>query len=244
VLSQLCAAADRIVTVSEAARADIISSMDLKDNFVINCGQGVPGDPPNESVEPPLGLPAGGYFLFCGAVEPRKNLLRLIEAHRRSKVPQPLVIAGPDGWHAGPINAAIARTPAVSRVGYLDRGALLALIRHARGLLLPSLAEGFGLPVIEAMGLGTPVLTSSFGALAEVAGDAAILVNPLDVEAIAGGIRLLSVADSKIAELTRRGRARARHFSPTRFAKRLAAVYDEAATAYSSVERLRVPAPS
>lgn len=232
IMCQLRLHADRIVTVSDAARSDIVSVLGVEQERVVNCGQAllVPKDIRRA---PPLGLREGGYFVYCGVVEPRKNLHRLIEAHARSNVDAPLVVAGPDGWRARKINRMIDLAPNVLRAGYLDRGELLSLIRGARGLLFPSLAEGFGLPVAEAMLLGTPVLTSSSGALAEVAGDAALLVNPFDVGGMAAGIWQLACDDALAAGLSARGRIRAEHFLLPRFVARLTAVYDEALAAYS-----------
>lgn len=232
VMQGLLNTADQIVTVSEAARRDIISLLGFEQARVTNCGQAIAAPPADMPSKAPLGLPADGYFLFCGAVEPRKNLERLILAYKQSGVPQPLVIVGPDGWKASAINARIAGTPNVVRIGYLERTVLLELISHARALLFPSLAEGFGLPVIEAMQLGTPVLTSAFGALAEVANGAALLVDPLDVEALAAGIRTLATNDTLASGLSHQGRARAADFSLARFAARLTTVYDDAAAAY------------
>lgn len=233
VMGELLRHADRIVTVSETARSEIVSLLQVEEALVVNCEQAVLGSLDDARSEPPMDLQAGGYFVFFGAVEPRKNLVRLIKAYAVSGVDRPLVIAGPDGWRADEINRLIARTPNVIRSGYLKRGDLLTLVRHARGLLFPSLAEGFGLPVAEAMRLGTPVLTSSTGALAEVAGDAAILVDPLDINAIAEGVRVLAYDEGLVADLASRGRLHAERFLLPRFAARLAAVYDEALAAYS-----------
>jgi glycosyltransferase involved in cell wall biosynthesis len=233
VMRELVRHADRIVTVSEAARADIVSMLQVSEASVVNCGQAVSAAGEQVRSAPVMGLQDGGYFIFCGAVEPRKNLHRLLQAHAVSGVATPLVIVGPDGWRSKEINKMIDRAPNVLRCGYLNRGELLGLIRNARGLLFPSLAEGFGLPVAEAMQLGTPVLASSSGALAEVAGDAALLVDPADVQAIASGIHQLSSDDALVADLSARGRVRAECFLPSRFAARLAAVYDETLAAYS-----------
>ncbi|HJT52166.1 MAG TPA: glycosyltransferase family 1 protein [Nitrosospira sp.] len=233
VMSELRQYADRIVTVSEAARSDIISLLQLDSALVVNCGQAVLGSLSDVRSRPPLDLDVDGYFVFCGAIEPRKNLACLIKAHALSGVERPLVIAGPDGWRSEEINRLIDCTPNVIRLGYLERGELLALIRYARGLLFPSLAEGFGLPVAEAMRLGTPVLTSSVGALAEVAGNAALLVEPSDVDAIASGIRLLASDDGLVADLSARGRIHAEFFLLPRFATQLATIYEEALATYS-----------
>jgi glycosyltransferase involved in cell wall biosynthesis len=234
VMAALRMHADRIVTVSDAARRDIVS-LGFDGTQVVDCGQAVLECSQHPSDELPPGLAVGGYFLFCGVLEPRKNLIRLILAHGRSGTRYPLVIAGPDGWRGAAIVEAIRQAPNVLRIGYVSRPTLLALIRGARALLFPSLAEGFGLPVIEAMRLGTPVLTSADGALAEVAGQAALLIDPTDVDALARGICALSENEALAADLARRGRTRAGCFTIERFASRLAVVYDEVIRAYSVV---------
>jgi glycosyltransferase involved in cell wall biosynthesis len=233
VMRELSRVADQIVTVSQAARTDILSLSGFKEDMVSDCGQVAAAAPDHALPEAGLGLRTGGYFLFCGLVEPRKNLERLIEAHRRSETGLPLVIVGPNGWRAGSINRLAAQAQNVIRLEYVDRPVLLALIRDARALLFPSLAEGFGLPIIEAMQLGTPVLSSWGGALKEVAADAAFLINPLDTAALAEGISRLANDDCLTAALIKRGHDRAKHFSPDRFASRLAAVYDDTLIAYS-----------
>jgi glycosyltransferase involved in cell wall biosynthesis len=105
---------------------------------------------------------------------------------------------------------------------------LLGLIANARALLFPSLAEGFGLPVVEAMALGTPVLTSDRGALAEIAGGAALTVDPTRVDAMAAALARLVSDDALVRALVDRGRVRAATFSTDRFVARLAAVYGNA----------------
>jgi glycosyltransferase involved in cell wall biosynthesis len=142
VMRELLQCADRIVTVSEASRSSIVSELDVDGSFVVNCGQAVFSSPYDAQIKPPLNLAKGNYFVFCGAVEPRKNLVSLLKAHALSGVDMPLVIAGPDGWRAKELNSFISQTPNVIRSGYLAREELLGLIHHARGLLFPSLAEG------------------------------------------------------------------------------------------------------
>ena len=111
------------------------------------------------------------------------------------------------------------------RIPYLPLGQLISLIRGARGVLFPSLYEGFGLPVLEAMMLGAPVITSTVSSLPEIAGDAALLVDPLDVDDIAKAIRSFDHDGDLRAELSRRGVKRAAYFSPAAYEKRIAALY-------------------
>jgi glycosyltransferase involved in cell wall biosynthesis len=222
-LRAIASSADRILTVSEAARTDIVESLGCLESLVVAIPQGVatlPSDAP-----PPTGLSHGGYYLYCGSIEPRKNLVRLAEAHQASGVARPLVIAGPDGWRAREILAQIAGRPGVIRLPYQTHEGLGALIRHARALLFPSLAEGFGLPVIEAMNIGTPVMTSRLPALCETAGGAALLVDPHDVPAMAAAIARLDRDEALAATLSQAGRRRAEAFSLTAYAARLAALH-------------------
>lgn len=110
-------------------------------------------------------------------------------------------------------------------MAYLPLPRLIALMRGARGVLFPSLYEGFGLPVLEAMVAGAPVLTSNVSSLPEIAGDAALLVDPNDVDSIAAAIRQLDNDDDLCRTLVERGRERAKQFSPERYEERLAKLY-------------------
>ncbi len=230
VLAEAVRHAARIVTVSHAARAAIVTATGGAAEHVVDLSQ--PVDLPSgiDLAAPPAGLARGGYLLVAGAIEPRKNIARILAAYRASGVALPLVLAGPDGWHGAPLREAIARTPGVVRLAGLDRAAVLALIAGARALLMPSLAEGFGLPVAEAIVLGTPVLTAHDGALAETAGSAALLVDPHDVAAIAQGIARIATDDALHVRLIRAAAAEAARFAPAAFADRLAALYDEVAS--------------
>jgi glycosyltransferase involved in cell wall biosynthesis len=226
VLTALDRSAARFVTVSEAARREIVATTGLSVDRVHDAGQAVIVGAPSGGPLPE-GIRPGEYFLFCGTIEPRKNLVRLLAAHAQSGTELPLVIVGPDGWRAGPIRAAIAAAPRALHLGFQDREALLRLIASARALLFPSLAEGFGLPVVEAMALGTPVLTSARGALQEIAGGAAVLVDPIDPAAMASGILRLAKDDAYRHALVAAGLRRAADFPLERFVTRLASLYEE-----------------
>jgi glycosyltransferase involved in cell wall biosynthesis len=163
------------------------------------------------------------YVLFVGTVEPRKNLARLARAWRASVGPDvPLVLVGPAGWGEGaPTGDGVLSIGVVSAS---DRDALYA---GASVVAYPSLREGFGLPVLEAMAQGAPVVTSSGTATAEVAGDAAVLVDPLDERAIGDALaRLLGDPDGA-RTLGEAGRARAATFTWDRCAAGYAAAYRE-----------------
>lgn len=224
-LQAVAGVADRLVAVSEAARRDIVETLGCPDALVTAVPQGVAALPAHAAA--PAGLAPGGYFLACGSVEPRKNLARLAEAHAASGSSRPLVIAGPDGWRSAEVTAQLAGHPGVVRLPYQTSESLGALVRDARALLFPSLAEGFGLPVIEAMIMGVPVMASSLPALRETAGDAALLVDPEDIQAMAAAIARLDRDDALGEALSTAGRARAAAFSLPGYARRLAAVHAE-----------------
>ncbi|KQM68145.1 hypothetical protein ASE75_02590 [Sphingomonas sp. Leaf17] len=221
-LTAIAGAADGIVTVSAAARADIAATLNLDPGRVVDCGQAV--SPVVAGRAGAAGLEPGGYFLFCGSIEPRKNLIRLAAAWAASGVTTPLVVVGGDGWRAETILPALDAA-GVIRLPYLPTADLHAVQAGARGVLFPTLAEGFGLPIIEAMGFGVPVLTSRYGATAEVAGGAALLVDPTDTAAIADAIRRLDGDAPLRATLASAGRARSGVYAPAAFANRLAALY-------------------
>jgi glycosyltransferase involved in cell wall biosynthesis len=154
--------------------------------------------------------------LAVGTLEPRKNLPRVVLAAERAGVE--LRVVGARGW--GEVG--------VESAGFVSDDELARLYRGAACLVYPSLYEGFGLPVLEAMASGTPVVTSRNGALAELSGGAAVLVDPRDVDAIAGGI---GEAGRRREELRAAGLERARAFTWEAAGKATAAVYREAAAA-------------
>ena len=160
------------------------------------------------------------YLLFVGTLEPRKNLERLVTALAMDANLPPLIVAGLDGWgEMGNVSGGDVRF-----VGYVDEWNLPALYDQASVLCYPSLWEGFGLPILEAMSHGTPVVTSSGTSTEEVAGGAAVLVEPTSVEDILRGIR---EALNSRADLSSRGRTRAAAATWTNTARETAAVYDE-----------------
>lgn len=217
-LDALLASGGRLSTVSGHSRAAIAQVLDLAPERILNCGSAVEGGTP--AAELP-GTITPGFFLFCGSSEPRKNLERIVAGWRASGTNRPLVLVG----HA-PTNV---RGAGVLELGFVPRDTLLALIGAARALVFPTLAEGFGLPVAEAMALGTPVITSHWGALAEVAGRSALLVDPLDIAAIGAAVAQLDANDGLCAALAAAGRRRAEDFTPVAFGHRLRAAYGEIA---------------
>jgi glycosyltransferase involved in cell wall biosynthesis len=182
------------------------------------------------------GLNQRPYIFAVGTVQPRKNYARLAQALARLRARDhdvDLAIAGGRGWLDDPIHAAIraaGMTAHVHLLGYADDADLPALYNAAACVATPSLYEGFGLPVLEAMACGVPVLTASVSSLPEVAGDAALLVDPLDVEAIAQGLgRLLHDAALRHM-LIERGLARASQLTWERAARQLRDHYQQMLT--------------
>jgi glycosyltransferase involved in cell wall biosynthesis len=240
--------ADRIFTVSEHSRADIIRLLGVSEDRVVNTYQSV--DVPQRLMErsqEEIALELEGvfrlehqkYFLYFGAMEPKKNLPRVVEAYISSGVTAPLVIVGP-AWLNSAQKERMKRkgsdfralpehlTDTSDRIKffeYLPFHSLVTLVQGARALLFPSLFEGFGLPVLEAMQLGTPVLTSNTGSLPEIAGNASLMVDPYDIDAIRRGIQTLDADTDLREELTDRGRRRATLFSVEHYRQRLQAAY-------------------
>jgi glycosyltransferase involved in cell wall biosynthesis len=243
-LRKIAAEADHIVTVSEHSKRDIVQLLGVEEERVTNTYEAVEfprelaersDDLVAEQLHGSYGLDLQEYLLFYGALEPKKNVGRLIDAYLLSAVDIPLVITGAVGW--GNRNEAKmledlrtgGRTQGSRRIHhfeYVSVPMLVALIRGARAVLFPSLYEGFGLPVLEAMLLGTPVVTSRASSLPEIAGDAALYVNPYDIEAIAQAIKTITADDDLRTELARRGRAQAALFSVERYRERVAALYE------------------
>ena len=168
------------------------------------------------------------FLLYLGTLEPRKNLLTLLRAFARLPTSVPLVLAGPRGWLDEPVLAAAARLgERVRLLGPIPPADVPALYAAAVAFVFPSLYEGFGLPPLEAMALGTPVVAARTSSLPEVLGDAALFVPPLDEEAWTEALRRLLDDAVLRAELQRRGQAQAARYSWERTARATLAVYRE-----------------
>ena len=246
---EICATADGIVTVSQHSKRDMVDILKVDAKRITVTYQSV--ELPEamiqredievaREIEGMFGLGWRGYFIFFGAIEPKKNLARLIEAYLGAGVDAPLVIIGGKAWldddqteliYDDIVELSVIREGLVRRADrirvydYLPFSLLVSLIRGAKATLLPSLYEGFGLPVLESMLLGTPVLSSTEGSLPEVAGDAALLVDPYDPLAIRRGIVALDQDADLRAELIRRGALQAAKYSPAAYRMRLAELY-------------------
>jgi O-antigen biosynthesis alpha-1,2-mannosyltransferase len=169
-------------------------------------------------------------ILFVGALQRRKNVARLVEAFEQVPPGWRLALAGSFGFGAEEILARIESSPRRSDIqvlGYLPENALTDLYRRASVFAFPSLDEGFGMPLLDAMASGVPILASNVSALPEVTGDAALLVNPADTDAIAEGLRKL-IDDPQLGqELVQKGLARSREFTWERAVEKTWKVYEE-----------------
>jgi glycosyltransferase involved in cell wall biosynthesis len=172
------------------------------------------------------------FLLHIGAIQKRKNIARLIEAFERLPADFSLLLAGSAGYGSEEILQQVERSSArgrIHRIGYVDQGTLARLYRAATALAFPSLDEGFGLPVLEAMGAGLPVVTSDRSATAEIAGEAAVLVDPYDVESIHHGLQRVLTDQSLRDELRGKGLSRASGFRWESAADQTLAVYRQLA---------------
>lgn len=223
--------ADRIVAVSQFTARAIETRLGVPADRISVCSVGAPDWVPRQTMS------AGGYILFLGTLEPRKNVGTLLEAYERliagpdaSAVPD-LVLAGsvpPEGtsWLER-----LARTPLAGRarhVGYVRPADRESLFRGARLLVQPSFDEGFGMPVLEAMAMGVPVVAASRGALPEVLGDAGVLVDPEDAEGMAAAMKVLVTDAAAAGASVARGLARARTFRWDDMATRVVDAYRRA----------------
>jgi len=175
------------------------------------------------------------YFLFVGTIEPRKNLERLLRAFallpKSNRDRFSLVIAGGKGWGGIELEKLILENQlkdSVKLLGYVTDQRLSVLYAKARFLAMPSLYEGFGLPLLEAMQYGTPVLTAHKGSMAEVAGDSGVLIDPYSVESISAGIQRMLVDDELIKALGNSALSRVQDSSWDKCATEAMAVFEEA----------------
>lgn len=227
--------ADRVIAVSGSTAHDLEARLGVEPDrvSVVHEARGhaasstvAPSDPAAVQARYRIGP---RYVLSVGTLEPRKNHVRLIRAFEGLKDRgTELVLAGPTGWRAGPIEHAIEASSArdrIHRLGAVAADDLAALYRGATVFAYPSLYEGFGLPVLEAMAAGAPVLTSDSSSLPEVAGDAALLIDPHSVEAIRQGLARLLAHPALRHRLADAGREREAAFSWERAARQTLDVY-------------------
>lgn len=242
-LRHLTAKADHLVAVSETMREEIKGRFGVADPRITTTYQSVsPQFRPRQDftlIETALRLQPQTYFLFVSAIEPHKNLWRVIQAHSAMKTTAPLVVVGRAGLGAdgylsslgfrpyGPL-AQRARLPNGARLLWIRRAPLpllLELMAGARALVQPSLVEGFGLPAVEAMQCGTPVITSNHPATAEIVGEAALTVDPTDVGALIQAMTVLDGDEAARRRLSDLGRQRSGFFSTQRYAEAVTGLY-------------------
>lgn len=167
------------------------------------------------------------YLLFVSAIEPKKNLRRLIKAYLSLDTNLPLVVVGKKAWLAEEELKGI-EADNIHFIGYASYEELTALYQGARCLIVPSLYEGFGLPIVEAMSQGCPVISSNTSCLPEIAGDAALYVDPYDIQDIAAKIQNLLSDDALAKDLREKGRVQAQKYSMESYYGTLKQAYDKA----------------
>ena len=237
--------ATQIITVSEHSKREIVKWFGIPEGKITVTPLGVDDEWYNDldaeglaRVKTLHALP-DRFFFFVGTLQPRKNIRRIIDAHK--SLPQhmrrevPLVIAGRHGWKC---DAEVAELQNCSDgtmrwIQYVPAGDLLPIFKQATALVWPSLNEGFGLPVLEAFAAGLPVVTSNTTSLPEVAGDAAILVNPESVGEITEAMQTVASNESLQNDLRTRGRARAKQFTWARTAHQTIEVYRKAIESFA-----------
>jgi glycosyltransferase involved in cell wall biosynthesis len=235
-LPAMLRANNAVITVSESAKADILKFGKVKADHVCVIPLGVEERFQQIQDERRLSIVREKYalerdfILFVGMIEPRKNLENLVDAFLADSLPQlcDLVLAGSLGWGYSELLRKIEASndkESIRMLGYVDDADLPALYNAATAFVYPSFYEGFGLPILEAMACGTPVITSSISSLPEVAGDAALLVDPTDTKALAFALQRL-VKDSSLREdLSRRGLQRSGLFTWRQSAEKTLTVY-------------------
>lgn len=230
--------ADKIITISQSAKKDIVEILEIPEEkinvvYLAAGNEFVPSGPKFSHPKP--------YILAVGTREPRKNLDRLVAAFTQLNIKNlDLIIAGKFGWGDENPNFAkrgisaegtklnIKNQNNIKTLGYVPQEEMPALYRGAACFVYPSLYEGFGVPVLEAMASGCPVITSSTGSLPEVGGTAAVYVGPTKTNEIAGAIdAMLRLNSSTRQNLVKRGSAQAAKFSWEKTARETAKVYEE-----------------
>ena len=222
--------ADRVIVVSRFVAGEVQRLLDIPAERISVCPNGAP-----EWHGPPAAAGADGYLLFVGTIEPRKNVGGLLDAYarllsRRAGVPRLVIAGGVDARDRG-VLAPIDRAPLAGHVeyrGYVPAADREALFKGAQALVLPSFDEGFGIPALEAMSAGVPVVASNRAALPEIVGDAGLLVDPDDGESLVAALAQM-IGDSDLrATCARRGLERARQFTWAQTARAVRRAYEDA----------------
>lgn len=242
-IDRLVRDADHIATVSEASRDDIVARFGADPAKVTNTYQSSPlpdavaaasEAADHAMIASVFGLPPRGFYLFFGAKDPKKNIGRIVDAYLASESERPLVVVSARDWGMGEASGGLGQDGTVYgrkvnrpiiQLQYLPRDMLFRMIRSARAVLFPSLYEGFGLPALEAIQLGTPVISSNTSSLPEVVGGGGLLVDPYDTGAIADAIRRVDGDDALVARLSAQGLSHAGQFTEAAFAQRLQQIH-------------------
>jgi glycosyltransferase involved in cell wall biosynthesis len=213
--ADLARRADRLIAVSQCTKDDAVRVLNLDPEKITVIHSGVADaffDPPRVDLREKYGLPKP-YVLYIGTIEPRKNLDTLVDAYEALppdiRESHDLVIAGPMGWASEATRAKVSRA---RRLGYIPESDLAPLTAAATVFAYPSLYEGFGFPVVQAMAAGVPVITSNVSSLPEVAGDAAVLVDPRSVAELRDALLRVLTSQTLQTDLATRGRERAANF--------------------------------
>ncbi len=229
------ARSSRLIAVSEATAQDIGTHLGVDREHVRVIHEGVdPNFPGEEAPDHPSGLPSP-YVLFVSTLEPRKNVVGVLEAFAETVergYQGHLILVGRWGWRTENIKKTLETSPAKDRIihlDYVERHQLVGLYTHADAFLFPSWLEGFGLPLLEAMACGTPVITSNRSAMPEIAGSAALCVDPSDPSAIASALINLTEDPGLKRKLSDAGLQRVAQFSWDRAAVATAQVLRQAA---------------
>ncbi|MFZ9857632.1 MAG: glycosyltransferase family 4 protein [Roseiflexaceae bacterium] len=212
--------AHRVIAISQATADDFVRYTGVDPQRVVVIPHGVASEFHPNYVSP---SPYSRYMLYVGTLQPRKNIMRMIEAFAQANLHHDthLLIGGRTGWLSQPLQQRIDELGMSQRIhllGFVPDEQLYGLMAGARAFVFPSLYEGFGMPVLEAMASGTPVITSNTSALPEVAGVSALLVNPTDVTEIATAMHQIDTDDAVYTQLRQRGLAHATSFTWTRTA--------------------------
>jgi glycosyltransferase involved in cell wall biosynthesis len=242
-MARSVARAQRIIAVSHATAADVAAhwpSARPHTQVIHGAAEELPAPSPLANGAPTLA--PQGYLLFVGTPEPRKNLPRLLEAYAQAHRAQadfpPLVIAGGHGWGGQDLKAQLHRLQLSQRVhllGPVSDSQLAHLYNNALCLVMPSLYEGFGLPIVEALQHGLPVITANNSSMPEVAGPAGLLVNPLEPSTITHALQRMVNDPSLRTQLATAARTQASHFSWDQAAQATLTVLRDAAAVKSGL---------
>ncbi len=235
-IEKLVKRADKIITVSNFTKTSLVEVLKVDPSKIVVAPLGVDSHSYRANLEIPrlrevrnnYGLP-GDFFLFTGTLEPRKNLLGLIEAFEQVDSESHLVISGKLGWKYGSILRKINSSPKkrlIKLLGYIPESDKPYIMKLAKVFVWPSFYEGFGLPPLEAMSVGTPVITSQLTSLPEVVEDAALLINPYNTGDLAEAMKEMESNESLRKEFVQKGLVRAQNFQWQKTASVVKSVID------------------